>query len=229
MRRISSLGLILAVILGSLLVSASPAAAQQDPEIAEAGRRTEAFVTAMIDLTKNVRLDEASLKTVLDNMASLDQLKDENESDTLTEKAFRDGKYDASVILDDPEYVGWARSRGLDPKGFFKDVMRLVSLNMREQIQKSREQMKESMPETRRQIEAMRGQMGEEAYQQAQKSMKAGVEMLNHMAELVDRLPAPSATEARLMEQYRGQIDEAMQAGDEDPMDSEGMGADEYE
>ncbi len=229
MRRINSLGLGMVMLFSSMLVSARPVTAQQDPAVAEASQKTEAFVTAMIDFTKNVRLDEAGLRAVLDNMESLNSIKDEDESDALTEKAFHDGRYDVSVILDDPEYVSWARGRGLDPKGFFKDMMRLVSLNMREQVQRSREQMKASMPETRKQIEAMRSQMGEEAYHQAQESIKAGTAMLDHMAELVDRLPAPTDSEARLLDRYRDQIEQAMEAGGDDPMDSQGMGPEEYE
>ena len=209
------LGLVLTLGLTAAVgLTALPAGAQD-----EMMRTLEPFVVSAVELTDGVRLDEARLTTILQNIESLNEL-GTDEDDDLTERAFRDGRYDFGVIVKDPEYVAWCKGRGLDPLDFFKGLMRLETLVMRESFGENAEQMRAQVPAQRKQIEDMRGMLGDEATREALADFDANMADFERAAKVMERIPVPTAREASLLATYHDQIAAAMgDVGDEDEID----------
>ena len=191
-------------------------AAQQEPEVAAQDQHMTAFIDAVIGFTKGVHLDEQRLKTVLSNMSSLNRLDNNGEGDKLADRAFSNGRYDFSIILKDPKYAGWCKKHGLDPKPFFRDLMRLETLIMRTQVAQQLEAVRAQMPDQRKQLDAMKERIGEPAYNKALAAMKQGMASLEHTAKQIQRIPPPTAEETSLLTKYESQIASALddQEGD---------------
>ena len=164
-----------------------------------------------------MRLDADGLETVLTHVASLEAL-GAGDDDGLEERTWHDGRFDLAAVVADEEYVGWCRSRGLDPDGFFRDLMRLEALTMRENAERGLAVARAQLPEQRRQIEAMRQAMGEEAFAQSVAAMEQAEAMLERSAATIGRLPRPTHGEQALLDANRERIQSALGELDEDEM-----------
>jgi hypothetical protein len=168
--------------------------------------RIFAFVTALVDYTKDTHLDAPALEAVLANYGSLEAIHDGGDGDELVERAFRDGAYDFDVIVNDPAYERWCRERGLPPEGFFRGLLRLEALRMREEGLPGLERARAEQPDREAELEQMRDQVGEEAYREGRAALEAAAAMVEETRELMAGLPVPSAEEKALLEQHRERI-----------------------
>lgn len=198
------------------LVAESPGAASQDAatsvEIADdeglAAMRSRifAFVAALVDYTKDVRLDAPALEAILEHYSALDEIHDGEDDGRVVERAFQEGRYDFDVIVRDPAYEAWCRDRGLKPETFFTGLLRLEALRMREEGLSGLERASAELPEQEAELEKMRERVGEEAYREGLAALEAAAAMVEETRELMAGLPEPSAEEAALLGEHRERI-----------------------
>jgi uncharacterized phage infection (PIP) family protein YhgE len=183
----------------------------------EGQRMMEAFLTAAGAFTKDTRLTEADIQKFIALYDSFDQI-DEDDDEDLLERAYRDGKVDLNVILQDENYVRWAREHDVDPKSWLQVSMRLMLFMSRaealEQMKDGEEQIKEQLAE----IESMREQVGEEMYEQMKQALEQGVAMMKRMLALFESLPKPTEEEQKLLDKYKEALAK-LGEGDEDEED----------
>jgi hypothetical protein len=206
---------LLAFVAGATLGGPSGALSQTGVTTVEIGddegfgamrSRIFAFVTALADYTKDTRLDAPTLEAVLANYASLEAIHDGGDDGGLVERAFRDGGYDFDVIVEDPAYERWCRERDLSPEAFFRGLLRLEALRMREEGLPKLERARAEHPDWEAELEEMRDRVGEEAYREGRAALEAAAAMVEETRELIAGLPVPSAEEKALLEEHRERI-----------------------
>lgn len=179
----------------------------EDDDGIEAMRsRVFAFVTALAEYTVDVRVGEPELEAVLTHHAALEEIHGDEDPGEVVERAFRDGRYDFCVIVNDPSYVNWCRARDLEPEPFFRGLLRLEALRMREEGLAGLERAREELPEQRAELQSMREEVGEEAYHEGVVALEAAAEMVEETRELMSALPQPSQEEVRLLRENRARI-----------------------
>jgi hypothetical protein len=206
------IGLALAVLFCVALPSPSPGQAVETPAPAsdEEGmeamqRRIVGVVGALIDYTRDVRLTEPGLEAVLEHHGAIGEIHD-GDASRLVERAFVDGRYDFDAIVRDPAYVSWSQDRGLEPEGFFRELLRLQALRMREESLIGLEEAREEMPEQRAALGQMRDQMGEEQYTRALSALESAAVMVEETRALMEGLPVPTPEEAALLRKHDERI-----------------------
>lgn len=209
--------LLLVLIAGGWMAVVT--AAQQEPDLATAEQHMTAFIDAVVAFTQGVHLDEKRLQAVLANVDSLNQLDNDGNGDKLADRAFSEGRYDFNIIIKDPKYTGWCKQHGLDPKSFFKDLMRLETLIMRTQVTQQLDAARAQMPAQRKQLEAMKDKIGEPAYKQALASFDRGMASLERTAKQIQRISPATAEETSLLAKHGSQIANVLgdQEGDAAP------------
>jgi len=185
-----------------------PGPALEDDGFEAMQRRIVGVVAAIIDYTRDVRLSEAGIESVLAHHASLTEMYDDDSR--LVERAFVDGRYDFDRVTTDSGYQAWCRDRGLDPQAFFRDLLRLQALRMREESLKGLDEAREEMPEQRAALERMRKEMGEERYRGALESLDAAEAMVQETRTLMEGLPVPTPEEAELLSRHDERIRETL-------------------
>jgi len=221
MRRVSGSVLIMGVLVTGAVSPVfaqaveTPAPAADDEGFAQMQRRIVGVVGAIIDYTRDVRLTEAGLEAVLEHHASINEIYDDGAGSRLVERAFVDGRYDFSVIVADPAYQGWCRERGLEPEGFFRELLRLQALRMRKESLAGLDQAREDMPAQRAALEEMRGQIQKDQYEGALASLESAAAMVEETRTLMEGLPVPTEAEATLLAQNEERIAETLGEGPE--------------
>ncbi len=168
--------------------------------------RVFAFVTALAEYTVDVRVGEPQLEAVLTHYAALEDIHGDDDPGEVVERAFRDGRYDFGVIVNDPSYVSWCRARDLEPEPFFRGLLRLEALRMREEGLAGLEQARQELPEQRAELRSMREEVGEETYREGVIALESAAEMVEETRELMSALPRPSQEEVRLLRENRERI-----------------------
>ena len=169
--------------------------------------RIFAFVEALVEYTKDVRLGESALGDILDHYDTLGEIHEEEDGAGVIERAFREGRYDFEAIVGDPAYAEWCRSREVEPEPFFRSLLRLEALRMRKEGLEGLERALADLPGREAELERMREQVGEEAYREGQAALAAAAAMVAETRELMATLPVPNAEEAALLEQHAAKID----------------------
>jgi hypothetical protein len=178
-------------------------------------QRVSIFVEALVEYTKDVRLSEAGLESVLDHYAALEQVHGEEEAQQIVERAFRGDAYDFGVVVGDPTYVAWCRERGLEPEAFFRQFLRLQALWMREESLGGLSRALEELPGQRAEIDAAREQMGEAAYASGVAALDEAKAMIVHTRAMMEQLPVPEGEEAALLEKHDRRVRETL--GQDEP------------
>jgi hypothetical protein len=177
-----------------------------DEGLAAMRSRIFAFVAALVDYTRDVRLGAPALEAILAHYEALDEIHDGEDDGGVVERAFQDGRYDFDVIVRDPAYEAWCRDRGLEPETFFRGLLRLEALRMREDGLSGLERARAELPEQEAELEKMRERVGEEAYREGLAALEAAAAMVEETRDLMAGLPVPSAEEAALLEEHRERI-----------------------
>jgi hypothetical protein len=204
--RIASLLLVLLVVGGSGARGQEAVVLTEGDGLAAMQQRVTAFVQALVEYTRDVRLSEAGLESVLDHYAALEDVHGEEEAQQIVERAFRGDGYDFGVVVDDPTYVAWCRERGLEPEPFFRQFLRLQALWMREESLGGLARALEELPGQRAEIDAAREQMGDEAHARAVADLDEAQAMIEDTRAMMEQLPVPGGDEAALLEKHRGRV-----------------------
>jgi hypothetical protein len=196
-----------------------PSRTEMEKAQEEGARKMEAWLKASAEFTKDIRLTEADLKKWIELAPSFDKIGEgEKEEEDIFEKCFSDGKFSFDYILKHSAYGKWAREHGVDTTQWLKKHMRVTMLVMREEGLKHIAMAEKRLPQQLKEIEAMKGQMDENAYNQMKKAVELSVAMMKKTKELYASIPKPAEEEAKLLKQYGPKLRQAM-----------GDGEDEYE
>jgi hypothetical protein len=191
----------------------TPVEIEDDEGLAAMRGRIFAFVEALVEYTKDVRLGESALGDILDHYDTLGEIHEEEDGAGVVERAFREGRYDFEVIVGDPAYAEWCRGREVEPEPFFRSLLRLEALRMRKEGLEGLERALADLPGQEAELERMREQVGEEAYREGQAALAAAAAMVAETRELMATLPVPNAEEAALLEQHAAKIDAVLGEG----------------
>jgi hypothetical protein len=211
----------LAALTSAVLLAGAPGAFSQsaattveiDEGLAAMRGRIFAFVEALVDYTKDARLSEPALEDILEHYAALDEIHEDDEDGRVVERAFQDGRYDFEVIVEDPAYVEWCRGRSLEPRPFFRNLLRLEALRMRNEGLQGLERALAELPEQEAELESIRERVGEEAYQEGKAALAEAAAMVEETRELMARLPEPSPGETMLLQQQAARIEAVLGEG----------------
>jgi len=191
-----------------LTLSATMVAAQPlEESVEESNRKFQETMEEAADFVKDVTFNEDDVKSMIEHMGELDTLSgggvnegwDEIEDDD-------DEVIDFKAILTDAEYRSWAKSRGLDPDTWMKKLLRFQLMTAKEAVAGYASEGAAQFEAQLAQIEAQRGQMGEEAYQQMMDAMKVGSAAMSGAAAAYKNFPDPTPSEKALIERYADQF-----------------------
>jgi hypothetical protein len=207
------------------LVSLSPVARGQ-VEVAIGGdegdfealqRRIIGLVRGIIDYTADVRLSAEGLEAVLEHHGSLAALGATGGMDALLERARVDGRYDFTVLVQDPDYLTWSREHGLDGPWFFGQLLRLQALRMREESLGGLDEARQEIPEQRALLERMRDEMDDDEYQESLSALETAAAMVEETAALMESLPVATPEEAKLVKSHEAAIRRVLEADGDAP------------
>jgi hypothetical protein len=182
-----------------MLFCVSPASGQSSQDdIGESSRQFEQWTKSLAEFVKDVRFNEDDVQNLIsqwDDFNAIGGAEDDEEEEYI----------DFSTILNDAKYRSWAKSKGLDSDMWLKKTMRIMAVLMRTEIEKNSSVETFNMEAQLDELEEMRTQIGEEAYQQMKQAMAAAASMQG-MEDIHRHLPVPSDAEKALLEKYNDQL-----------------------
>ena len=188
----------------------TPAPGAVDEGLAQMQRRIVGVVEAIIDYTRDVRLSEPGLEAVLEHHASINEIYDDGAGSRLVERAFVDGRYDFGVIVADPAYVEWCQARGLEPEGFFRELLRLQALRMREESLAGLDRGPRGAARAAGGARGVARRDGRGQYAGALASLESAAAMVEETRTLMEGLPVPTVEEAALLAKHEERIAETL-------------------
>ena len=118
-----------------------------------------------------------------------------------------EGEYiDFNSILNDATYRYWAKSKGIDGEMWLKKTMRIMAMLMRTSIEANSSGEQFDIKAQLAELEEMRAQMDEEAYQQMKQAMEAGAAAMQGLDNSYKHLPVPTDSEKMLLAKYNDQL-----------------------
>jgi hypothetical protein len=183
-----------------MLLNVSPASGETDQnEMEESSRQFQQWTKSLAEFVKDVRFNEEDVQSLISQWDDFNTIGGEEADE---EEEF----IDFNTILNDAEYLSWAKSRGLDSDIWLKKTMRIMAIIMRAEIEENSSGEAFDMKTQLEELEEMRTQVGEEAYQQMKQALEAGAAMMQGMEDFHKHLPVPSDTEKALLTKYRDQL-----------------------
>jgi hypothetical protein len=183
-----------------MLISASSATGQSaQDEIDQSNREFQEWAKNLSEFVKDVRFNEKDVQDFINQWDDFNAFGEEQDTD--------DEEYvDFNSILNDPAYLSWAKSKGLDSNDWLKKSMRITAMMMRSQLDESMSGSQFGMKEQLAELEEMRGQMGEEMYLQMKQAMEAGAAAMQGLNDSYKYLPVPTDSEKILLVKYNDQL-----------------------
>jgi len=184
-----------------MILNGSPVAGQSfQDEMDESNRQFEEWAISLSEFVKDVRFNEEDVQSLITLWEDFSTIGGEEESE---EEEF----VDFSTILHDEAYRAWAKSKGINGDMWLKKTMRIIAVMLRSTIEegnKAEEQfdMKAQLEE----LEAMRAQIGEEAFQEMKKGIEASAAAMAGLDNAYKHLPAPTDSEKTLLAKYNDQL-----------------------
>lgn len=167
-------------------------------EIDPSNEQFEEWATSLSEFVKDVRFNEKDVQ---------DFIKQYDEFTALGEEQEAEEEYvDFNSILNNPAYRSWAQSKGFDSETWLKKSMRIIAMMMRTSIEESKSEGQFDMTAQLAEIEKMRGQVGEEMYQQMKQAMEAGAVAMQGLDNSYKKLPVPTDSERILLAKYNDQL-----------------------
>ena len=183
-----------------ICVSSAIGQSSQD-EIDQSNREFQEWAKSLSEFVKDVRFDEKDVQDFINQWDGFNTLGEEQGQDTDEEEYV-----DFNSILNDPAYRSWAKSKGFNSDEWLKKSMRITAVMMRTSIEENMSGSQFDMKEQLAELEAMRGQMGEEMYLQMKQAMEAGAAAMQGLDNSYKELPAPTASEKILLVKYNDQL-----------------------
>jgi hypothetical protein len=184
-----------------LLCSVSPAAGQtgQD-DIYASERQFEQWAKTLSEFVKDVRFNEEDVQSLISLWGDFTAVGGEEAEE-------EEGEFmDFSTILNDKAYRAWAEAKGINSEMWLKKSMRIMAMIMRSSIEASSSEDQLDLKAQLEELEEMRAQMGEEAYQQMKQAMEAGAAAMQALSESYKHLPVPTDAEKMLLAKYNDQL-----------------------
>lgn len=179
-------------------VSTAPGQSSQD-DIAESNQQFEQWSKSLAEFVKDVRFNEEDVKSFLSLADDFNSFGAEEDDEA--------GEYlDFSTILNDEDYLAWAKSKGINSDKWLKKTMRIIAVMMRTEIEANISGEPFDMKAQMAELEEMRAQMGEEQYQQMKQALAAGSAAMEGMEEAYKHLPVPTDAEKVLLAKYKDQL-----------------------
>jgi len=191
-----------ALLLPSLSVAQDRAQSMQ-----ESMDKAEGTLSAMTEFVGDVRFDEADVKHVIELWPEFEEL-GEKISDEIGED--EDSAPDFTAVLSEPGYKAWVKKHGLDGKGWLQRALRIQLLTAKGQYDAGDIPSNDQMDEQMKQLEKMRSQLGEKAYEQMVKTMKVASSAMSSMNESMNSLPQANEKEQALLDKYSEQLKDVM-------------------
>lgn len=191
------IGLLLIAVF--MLVFVSPVSGQSgQDDAADSTLQFEQWSKNLAEFVKDVRFNEKDIQSFIslaDDFNSIGAEEDDDEE-----------YVDFSTILNDSEYLSWARSKGIDSDIWLKKSMRIIAVMMRTEIEANRSEEQFDMQAQMKELEEMRAQMGEEAYQQSIQAMTAVSAAMQGLDNATKNLPVPTDAEKALLAKYKDEL-----------------------
>lgn len=200
--------------LNSILLVLAPVivfAQAENAVMEDALRELEKMVSEVNAFAGGVRFDSEDVESLITHWDEYAELGDTDEEESV----------DFDALLEDIEYRSWATSHNLVADDWLRKSVRISMIFYREQMLEGAAMMPEQIQQQMAMIEQQRDQVGEEVFQQMKAGMEATIRYTQQMADQTRRLPAPTAAEAAILDEYRQELMALMMSDDE--------GYDDYE
>jgi hypothetical protein len=183
-----------------MLMSGSPAIGQSSQdEINESNRKFQEWAVSVSEFVKDVRFNERDVQNLLGQWDDFNSFGEEQDTD-------EEEYVDFNSILNDPAYLSWAKSNGLDSDDWLRKSMRITAVMMRTQLEENMSESQFDMTGQLAELEKMRDQMGEEMYLQMKQALEAGAAAMQGLNNSYKELPVPTDTEKALLVKYKNQL-----------------------
>jgi hypothetical protein len=183
-----------------MLMSGSPAIGQSSQdEINESNRKFQEWAVSVSEFVKDVRFNERDVQNLLSQWDDFNSFGEEQDTD-------EEEYVDFNSILNDPAYLSWAKSNGLDSDDWLRKSMRITAVMMRTQLEENMSESQFDMTGQLAELEKMRDQMGEEMYLQMKQALEAGAAAMQGLNNSYKELPVPTDTEKALLVKYKNQL-----------------------
>ena len=183
-----------------MLMSGSPAIGQSSQdEINESNRKFQEWAVSVSEFVKDVRFNERDVQNLLSQWDDFNSFGEEQDTD-------EEEYVDFNSILNDPAYLSWAKSNGLDSDDWLRKSMRITAVMMRTQLEQNMSESQFDMTGQLAELEKMRDQMGEEMYLQMKQALETGAAAMQGLNNSYKELPAPTDSERALLVKYKNQL-----------------------
>jgi hypothetical protein len=183
-----------------MLMSGSPAIGQSSQdEINESNRKFQEWAVSVSEFVKDVRFNERDVQNLLSQWDDFNSFGEEQDTD-------EEEYVDFNSILNDPAYLSWAKSNGLDSDDWLRKSMRITAVMMRTQLEENMSESQFDMTGQLAELEKMRDQMGEEMYLQMKQALETGAAAMQGLNNSYKELPAPTDSERALLVKYKNQL-----------------------
>jgi hypothetical protein len=186
-----------------LLLNVSPVVGQtfQD-EMDESNRQFEVWAVSLSDFVKDVQFNEEDVQSLITLWKDFTALGGEEGAE---DKEYVDFK----TILQDEAYRTWAKSKGINGEIWLKKTMRILAVMMRKTIDEANNAEEQfDMKAQLEELENLRAEMGEEAYQEMKKGIEASAAAMEGLDNAYKHLPVPTDAEKTLLTKYEAQLQE---------------------
>jgi len=184
-----------------MLISVSTAIGQSSQdEFDQSSREFQEWAKNVSEFVKDVRFNEKDIQNFISQWDDFNALGDEQGMGDEEEYV------DFNSILNNPAYIAWAKSKGMDSEEWLKKSMRITAMMMKTSIQKSKSQGQFDMTGQMAEIEKMRAQIGEEMYQQMKQATEASAAAMKSLDDSSNELPEPTESEKMLLVKYNRQL-----------------------
>ena len=183
-----------------MLVCIQPVSGQSSRDAMEESNHEFAEWTASLaGFVRDVRFDEKDMQSFLSLYDDFSDIGVHSENG--------DEEYvDFNTILDDAEYLSWARARGIDSETWLRKTMRIIAVMMRTEMEENGSEEQLDLESQLAELEEMRSRIGEESYQQMKQALEAGAAALAGMEDSYHNLPVPTGTEKTLIAKYKERL-----------------------
>ena len=198
------------LMLGVILLAGVVEGQSEEESMAEAVANFDASMEAIAEFVRGVEFGEDDIQNVLTywpEMAELDVMESDDEDDSGGALA-----QDIQKILADPQYLEWAKGRGLDPEGWLRKSVRVTTVMMTQQLEEQKEMIAAQRQSYAKMVEESCAQVDEAACQQMRDAMTQSMAIGESMMKAAAKLPPATAGELALLEQYGPQLQALMMA-----------------
>lgn len=196
-------------VLATLLVGLSSVSAESLQE--EMDQASSQFSQTMGEIgifIQDVTFNEDDIKSIIKHRAALEAMDDSHEpsGDDYEEQGGAEEVMDFNELINDAEYVSWAKSEGLEPGLWMKKFMRVQIMMMKDELAANTGNIDVEMAEQMAELESQREQMGEAMYQQMKQLLAMSAQSMNMLGHAYDNLPEATSAEKALLQRYHDQL-----------------------